>query len=238
MDSHGGSCQYIVMIGLLDIEAEFGPGWLGRSDFVRERIMQKVLNINNHVATLSNRYKHMSNNNHVDSPLHSNGVDTKLHGLSPEEFFIYSVSVALNTNNKTQSGCGGDVSSVSAKKEGDGVCVITAKLPRDCNRQKIYTTLMQRLISPSAVVLKVHREDAETMRSNTQLRRGAMTHNKNKGTDIFNTEKSFGMDGRDSHFAFFSQTSLLLSKSWLIQHLLYSITQIWLKKMTTSPYKD
>lgn len=157
--------QYTLMIGLVKMAEEYLTGDVDLTT-IKERVMRKVLNINNYLKTLCDYYDKAKSRRSQGTQLlpdkatgeESDGDQKEAanqtgNSIKRNEFFVYSVSMSFNPKIKLASDL------LNASKEGDGVCIITAKMPKDGKKRDFYLRLMLRCISKYAVVLKIQPEN-------------------------------------------------------------------------------
>ncbi|AFZ79693.1 hypothetical protein BEWA_025420 [Theileria equi strain WA] len=161
--------QYTLMIGLVKMAEEYLTEDVDLTT-IKERVMRKVLNINNYIKNLCDYYDKTKNRRSqgtqliVDQTAKPENEDppkefgTKIEKyVKRNEFFVYSVSMSFNPKIKAVSDL------LNASKEGDGVCTITAKMPKDEQKRGFYLRLMLKCISKYAVVLKLQPENNGTV---------------------------------------------------------------------------
>lgn len=177
------------MVGLIKIAEEYVPEQVEGTDLtsIKERIMQRILNINNYIRTLCDQYDRADRtregaNREADWHGETSGSrlvmnrEADLSGsrlvtptrkrpqslekyIKRNEFFVYSVSVTFNPKIGSISDLYKD------STEGDGVCIITAKLPTNDDRREFYLKLIKKCISKNSVMLQLKEEKVLSVQS-------------------------------------------------------------------------
>ncbi|CDR97701.1 hypothetical protein, conserved [Babesia bigemina] len=224
--------KFTLLVGLVKIGQEYVGDAESEDGIaaIKDRIMHKVLNINNYIKSLCDFYDREKASAQAGRQNAEDVSKTAQHTamnlekfVSRNEFFVYSVSVTLNPRVRTPADLHRD------SGEGDGVCTITVKLPRDKQRQAFYIRLMLKLISKHSLMLKLTPERA------TQAARQAKKETdepeaspQQKSTEAtagyFDDDDKGGAQGAQdcryvragmnsfSSYSFFNQSSMILSK--------------------------
>ncbi|GFE53836.1 carbohydrate-binding family V XII, putative [Babesia ovis] len=157
--------KFTLLVGLVKIGEEyvFGDDGAGDLGVIKDRIMHKVLNINNYIKSLCDFYDRERAAAKDGTPSSGDVSKVAQHTamnlekfVSRDEFFVYSVSVTFNPRIRNP------VDLQKENGEGDGVCTITVKLPQDKQRQAFYIRLMLKLISKHSLMLRLKPEGETT----------------------------------------------------------------------------
>ncbi|GIX65708.1 DUF2339 domain-containing protein [Babesia caballi] len=222
--------KFMLLVGLVKMGDEYVNGAEGTVDLaaIKERVMHKVLNINNYIKSLCDYYNREMDSaaglSYFTSEEPSQAVRHTATNLerfvSRNEFFVYSVSVTFNPRIATPADL------LKESGEGDGVCTITVKLPKEKQRQAFYIRLMLKLISKNSLMLRLTPEapaasaraprQPDPAPSSTPERRPAEA-----APGYFDDDAKGGATGSQyvragmnsfSSYSFFNQSSMILSK--------------------------
>ncbi|EDO05490.1 hypothetical protein BBOV_I004090 [Babesia bovis T2Bo] len=227
MKNIGG--KFTLLVGLVKISDEylFGDDTGEDITIIKDRIMHNVLNVNNYIKSLCEYYDREADASKEATPsagdvsrLAQNTAMNLERYVSRDEFFVYSVSVALNPRIKNLA----DFKKESG--EGDGVCTITVKLPYDKQRQSFYIRLMLKLVSKNSLVLKLNPEGetADFTERDSKFASSPEPRDTEAPPDYFDDDIKTGTQGDTgqqfvragmnsfSSYSFFNQSSMILTK--------------------------
>ncbi|KAK2194831.1 uncharacterized protein BdWA1_003696 [Babesia duncani] len=211
--------QYTLLVGLRGIEEEYVDDSCPDLITLKERLMRKVLNINNYIKSLCDYYEKKSSESTPKKVVLGVSLERL---VRRNEFFVYSASVRFNPKiQKVQ-----DIFQLE-DKEGSGVVTLTVKLPSDAEKQGFYLRLILKCISKNALVLKMHEEQSPALVSNATHQRTQRTIGANGGnattmsSSASTTSSSlryfdddrFDEGPQTGHaYSFFNQSRLFLAK--------------------------
>lgn len=153
--------KYTLLVGLVkvceDRINEHKPS--DSLEVIKDDLKRKVLNINNNIKSLCDYYdreKHMNKDKQPQELEVNDAIKSTARNLARYvergEFFVYSVSLTFNPRITSVADL------LKQNNEGDGVCTIVVKMPRDPRRQDFYIKLVLKLISRHSLLLKCTEE--------------------------------------------------------------------------------
>ncbi|ORM40299.1 Calmodulin [Babesia sp. Xinjiang] len=221
--------KFTLLVGLVKIGEEYVLGDDGACGLsvIKDRIMHKVLNINNYIKSLCDFYDREKASAVDGTPSSGDVSKTAQHTamnlekfVSRDEFFVYSVSVTFNPRIQNP----GDLRKDSG--EGDGVCTITVKLPKDKQRQAFYIRLMLKLISKHSLMLRLNPEGVtcQVKEAEDKFATSPQPRDTEAPPDYFDDDTKTSTQGGAgqqfvragmnsfSSYSFFNQSSMILNK--------------------------
>lgn len=231
--------KYTLLIGLVKVADEYLTEASRGCDLtsIKESVMHKVLNINNYIKSLCDYYareKRTGENDDQKTKATEANASVQYTAMnlekfvSRDEFFVYSVSVTFNPRIHSVMDLLGE------NNEGDGVCTITVKMPKEKQRQAFYIRLMLKLISKHSLMLKLTAENAssagryakggEAPTSPTRAHQSPEPKGADSPPGYFDDEPKNDKPGMQCHqfvkagtnslgsYSFFNQSSMILSK--------------------------
>lgn len=217
--------KYTVLVGLINVKEEYltDANKLRDLNAIKDRINHKILHINTYIKSLCDYYdrgdKTADGAKKTKDTVQNTAMNLEKF-VSRDEFFVYSVSVTFNPKIRSINDL------LRENNEGDGVCTITVKMPKDKKRQTFYLKLMLKLISKNSVVLKVATEGSALARSIKSPRAPAGPESKAaesvpgyfdedyKESEMNPQGAKYVKAGENSYgsYSFFNQSSMILSK--------------------------